>query len=298
MVRFFIIPCELTITSTSPFDEGIAVYEEWESWLHDRVLEAPSGFSSAFVTDAGRFHYYFLQDAIVREAITGIGVSLAFAFVILLGVTQNVILSVYAVLVIAVLVIGVVAFTVMRGWQLGVLEAVVYVMIVGMAVDHSVHLSHAYLAAKPRDRHGRTRSMLMYMAVSVIGGAFSTLGASTFLLFGFIAFFAKFGSVMWWIIASSLVFSLVAFAALLDLVGPEGDTGTISFSVQKCCARASTSCARWLADEEHSRVVELQQEVRSLTSRIDLLLDEAATRARRTEEGEDAEREVLIGDMG
>ena len=38
-------------------------------------------------------------------------------------------------------------FTVLVGWKLGILESIIYVMVVGMSVDYVVHLGEAYLEA-------------------------------------------------------------------------------------------------------------------------------------------------------
>eukprot|EP00494_Astrolonche_serrata_P020999 UN21231 len=61
-------------------------------------------------------------------------------------------------------------FTVMMGWKLGILESIIYVMVVGMSVDYVVHLGEAYLEAAeeahgdplldPNSRHTRAKLML------------------------------------------------------------------------------------------------------------------------------------------
>eukprot|EP00968_Pinguiococcus_pyrenoidosus_P015961 scaffold1499_cov255-Pinguiococcus_pyrenoidosus.AAC.37 len=113
------------------------------------------------------------------------------------------------------------AFTVWNGWKLGVIEAVIYVMVVGLSVDYTVHLSDAYLESNALDRQKRTQEMLFKMGVSVVSGAISTFGASLFLLAPYVTFFPKFGSFLAFVVAQSLTFSLFFFTAALHHVGPE-----------------------------------------------------------------------------
>ena len=44
-----------------------------------------------------------------------------------------------------------------------------------------VHLSHMYLACKEPTRRQRVSHAITYMASTVVGGAFTTLGAGSFL---------------------------------------------------------------------------------------------------------------------
>jgi len=127
-------------------------------------------------------------------------------------------------------------------------------MVVGMAVDYVVHLGEAYLEAADvhHDRHSRARDMLEVRGFSIISGAISTLGGIAILFTAFIIFFYKFAVIMFFLIAMSLWYSLVFFAAVMDSFGPSGDFGewshvysdmkfvyagklTVSQCLQNCC---------------------------------------------------------------
>uniref|UniRef100_A0A7S1U3D8 SSD domain-containing protein n=2 Tax=Phaeomonas parva TaxID=124430 RepID=A0A7S1U3D8_9STRA len=228
VLRFIIIEAALTEEITYPFEDGIVLYENWEDWLESWtarstqfVYNFQTNLDYAFVSDTGAFAYFYLQEAIIAEAFTGIALSLFLAFCVMSIATGNWLISLMATTTIATMVIGVIAFTVWNGWKLGVIEAVIYVMVVGMSVDYTVHLSDAYLESKKKTRRDRTRDMLFKMGVSVVSGAISTLGSSCFLLATYIIFFRKFGTFILFVISQSLVYSLVFFTALLNLMGPE-----------------------------------------------------------------------------
>lgn len=61
-------------------------------------------------------------------------------------------------------------FTVANGWKLGILEAVLFVMVVGFSVDYTLHLSDSYLESNKKTRGERTRDMLTTMGPSVLSG--------------------------------------------------------------------------------------------------------------------------------
>lgn len=188
---------------------------------------APKGVTSVYVTDVGMFSYFYLQEQLISECVLGIVLALFAAFLILNWATRNYIIATVSTCVISIIVILVIGFTVMCGWKLGILESIIYVMVVGMAVDYVVHLGEAYLeaAAVHHDRHSRAREMLEVRGFSIVSGAVSTLGGIVVLFFAFIIFFYKFAVVMFFLIAMSLWYSLVFFAAVMDSFGPSGDFG-------------------------------------------------------------------------
>ncbi|CAM9894150.1 unnamed protein product, partial [Discosporangium mesarthrocarpum] len=159
-------------------------------------------------------HPLIWQETIIAEAFRGIGLSLAAAFLILCVSTGNWIVSVMATITISSMVGGVVTFTVLNGWKLGVLEAVLFVMVVGFSVDYTIHLSDSYLESHHKTRGERCKDMLGTMGVSVLSGALSTIGACISLLFAYVIFFLKFGTVILFIIAQSLIFSLFFYSSV------------------------------------------------------------------------------------
>jgi hypothetical protein len=209
VLRFFYIDIATSFSSQTAYPDGIEKYTVWTSWITAQQQAARSSsykldtgalndmFSTMFVTDkAGVFAQFHLQMFMTQECISGILLSLLIAFVILCFATHNLYLSLFSVATIGLIVCGVVSFTVWVGWKLGVVEAIIFVMVVGMSVDYAVHLSDAYIESKERLRGPRTQDMLTKMGVSIVSGACSTLGMSFFLaFFTFITFFSKIGYV-------------------------------------------------------------------------------------------------------
>ena len=132
-----------------------------------------------------------------------------------------------SVLNIVLIVVDVFAFTVIAGYQLGVVEAVLYVVVIGMAIDYSVHLSEAYTEAHAETRDERVILMIEEMGISVLSGALSTLIAAFFMFFAPNTFFTKFASFLFVTIALSCIYALVLFPAVLSVIGPLGNCGSI-----------------------------------------------------------------------
>jgi len=157
----------------------------------------------------------------------------------------------------------VIGFTVANGWKLGVIEAVIYVMVVGMSVDYVVHLSEAYLASGKQTREDRTMRMLGIVGSAVLSGALSTMIGIFWLLFATIIIFLKFGSFIFFLVAVSCLFSLVSFTAAMSAVGPEGDKGDIRMLYLNCKKRMSGEKEieeNMTTQQEHNRVTSTESE--------------------------------------
>merc|ERR1719502_880723 len=102
--------------------------------------------------------------------------ALGFACIVLVLATRNLVVAFCAIACIGSIVSSVMAFMFLIGWKLGVLEALVLVMVIGLSVDYVVHMADAYLEAPAEDRQGRTRYMLVKMGLAVINGGVTTVG--------------------------------------------------------------------------------------------------------------------------
>merc|ERR1712159_415884 len=145
------------------------------------------------------------------EAFVGMALALGFASIVLLIATRNVIVSACAIASISSIVSSVMAFMFCLGWKLGVLEALVLVMVIGLSVDYVVHMADAYLEAPAEERGERTKFMLTKMGAAVVNGGITTIGAAGFMCATYIIFFKKFGIVILVTVCQSLLTSLFFF---------------------------------------------------------------------------------------
>jgi len=263
-VNFFEFTIELSIGTKTNFEDGLDVYYvNWETWMNnfknnvqgvetvfkgygcdnpsinrceeaDYVQMPTSWKSSVMFTDFGIWTYYVMQSVILAECYQGIFLSLAFAFFIMVLSTGNWLISVYASIVILGLVIDVMGFTVMMGYRLSVVEAIIYIMVVGMSVDYVVHLAEAYLHSGEALRAHAARRMLGIVGMAVISGAVSTVGGIMFLIFSYNQFFYKFGLNIFFLMIMASFYSLVGFTAAMSSFGPQGAQGNTTVCYYWC----------------------------------------------------------------
>jgi hypothetical protein len=215
------------------YEDGLNLWETWEAYCNEWRASAPEFLQRGFYfTDirkgSGAFHWFFLQSKITSEAFTGMTLALGFACAVLLIATRNIVVTFCAIANISYTVASVMAFMYLVGWKLGVIEALVLVMVIGLSVDYVVHLADAYLEAPAQDRFERTKFMIVRMSRAVVNGAMSTLGAAGFMCATYIIFFQKFGIVILVTVFQSVITSLFFFSAMMALVGPQGTFGNIA----------------------------------------------------------------------
>merc|ERR1711988_187978 len=234
--KFFTIDVKLNTQADVLYEDGLNLWETWEAYCNEWRASAPEFLQRGFYfTDvrkgSGAFHWFFLQSKITSEAFVGMALALGFASIVLLIATRNVVVAFCAIASITSIVSSVMAFMFCLGWRLGVLEALVLVMVIGLSVDYVVHMADAYLEAPAEDRLERTRFMLVRMGLAVVNGGITTIGAAGFMCACYITFFQKFGIVILATVFQSLVHALFFFSAMMALFGPEGKSGNISLGL-------------------------------------------------------------------
>ncbi|XP_046379986.2 protein dispatched homolog 3-like [Haliotis rufescens] len=213
------------------FVDGIPVVDAWESFARSAIAKLPPSLSGGFqCTPEGNnaWHWLRVQKTLADSAVKGIIIGICLAFVILTFATQNVVLGFLATATISCVTVTIVGIIPLAGWKLGVLESLNLSLVVGLAVDYVVHLAEGYHLSRHEHRLGRLRDMLETVGISVLSGACTTLGASLFMLFAVILFFMQFGIFMFCTIGFSLFYSLLLFAPLLAICGPQGNFGSLS----------------------------------------------------------------------
>merc|ERR1712232_932003 len=155
----------------------------------------------------------------------GIAVSLTVALVVLVLATGNIVVGSAAAFSIGMIVMWVMAMIPIFGWELGIVENIVLVMVPGLAVDFTAHLAEAYNQAKYDDREHRVVHALEHSGVSIVSGAVSTSLAGLCLMATQIIFFRKFGALILCTIFYAVLFSLFFFPSLMALCGPVGNQG-------------------------------------------------------------------------
>lgn len=113
------------------------------------------------------------------------------------------------------------------------LEALNITLVADLAIDHIVHIAEGYKLSTKTTRKEKVEELLHEIGISVLSGAITTLGASSFLFFSKIVFFMQFGLFIFITVGFSMVFALGTFVVLLAIMGPEDDRYSLSVITRK-----------------------------------------------------------------
>lgn len=120
------------------YQDGIDLYDKWDAWSAQMRTFAPREMIGTMQISNGGWAFYFLNQTLLRETAISILLALGLSFLVLTFVGGNIILAAMAVFTIILIVVDVLAFTILVGWSLGVIEAVNYVVVIGMSIDYAV----------------------------------------------------------------------------------------------------------------------------------------------------------------
>ena len=88
----------------------------------EQLKSAPAGMKGGWFVS--RFEFYELQRTLYEGTLWAIGVSMGLALVVLIFVTLNLLVSLYAIVAIIAAIVVTIASLVLLGWRLNVLESV------------------------------------------------------------------------------------------------------------------------------------------------------------------------------
>lgn len=154
------------------------------------------------------------------------------AWVILVLVTRNWWISSMVAVIIVGIMVCVIATVFTIGYILDIFVCTFVALTIGLAIDYSVHIAHFYNHGTG-SRYERAQHAMAEIAVSVIGGAVTTIFAglplfaaptATNSLFGFFIFFTS----LW-----SIILTFIVFIPALMIFGPERRQGTFDWFFAK-----------------------------------------------------------------
>ena len=143
----------------SDYDAVSEYYEDIKKFHAATFQGAPKGFNTGWFISVG-FALYDLQYQLITGTYSSLVASMAIALVILLLTSGNVIVSILAIITISFSIADTIAFFVLLGWNLSILESVVIIMSVGLSVDFSCHYGVAYINADVMSLKENTLNLL------------------------------------------------------------------------------------------------------------------------------------------
>lgn len=143
-MAFFEIKAESQGEKRDAYAQKHPIFVQWDEYIKDFNNNAPSYLKNGAQT-AGVFWCWMQSErAFLTSATSGMSAAVGFAFLILIGATRNIILSILSIISVGVVVVSVIALMVFCGWELGVSESIAIVIMIGLSVDYVVHLAADY----------------------------------------------------------------------------------------------------------------------------------------------------------
>ena len=169
-------------------------------------------------------------ESLQKTGLKAVALSGAVATLCLLLSTLNLVITLFAVIVLGGILAVILALLVWFDMTLGIIESLCLSILMGLAVDYTTHLANAYVEAPETfSRRQRSSFMVGHMGISVLWGAATTIVGGVVLLFGEITFFPAFGRFLISQSVLSLIFSLGFFTALCFIIGPTQHQGDLKY---------------------------------------------------------------------
>ncbi|KAJ8042916.1 Protein dispatched-like 1 [Holothuria leucospilota] len=214
------------------------------SWTQKQISKAPPGLQGGWVYSDQRAQltFYDLQASIVSGTVLTICISLSTAAIVLFLVTQNILITIYAMITITFIVSSVVGTLVLLGWQLNIFEAIAFSLAVGLSVDFTIHYGVAYTIAPFTDRKDRTFFAIETLSSSITVAAISTFAAGAVMIPAVVIGYSQIGTFLTLVMSLSWLFSTFFFSSMCMAIGPNSSCCQISFKrflKMKSCRRDS-----------------------------------------------------------
>lgn len=160
---------------TAEYDKMDKFWNQIVSWAEKQFSSAPTALKNGWVVCEYLDQMYSLQYSLQRGTVSSMGVSIGIAFGVMLLTTLNIFISLYAIITIMGILALTVGSLVLLGWQLSVLESIVFSVSVGLSIDFTMHYGVAYrLAPRKDDRKERVKYSLVHIGSAIMMAALTT----------------------------------------------------------------------------------------------------------------------------
>lgn len=148
-------------------------WKEVTKWTERELKKMPDGLKNGWAISS--LYFYDLQKSIADGTIKTIAVSIGISALVLLLTTQNIIITIYAVIAITAIISVTIGSLVMAGWRLNVLESMMMSVAIGLSIDFTLHYGVAYFSCeKSRSRKERVYNSLWHVGSAVAMGTVTT----------------------------------------------------------------------------------------------------------------------------
>ena len=143
--------------------EAMDLFDRFEATATKFNFGAPEGVNKVWLSAYDNWTWLELRGAAITDAFQGIAVSLGFAFIVMLLMTQNLYVSLISIICISSIILQLMGAIKAIGWHFGIVESTCVIVFIGISVDYVVHLCHQYIHSVEPLRYGRTKAAFRQM---------------------------------------------------------------------------------------------------------------------------------------
>merc|ERR1712096_259265 len=228
-MKYTMFSADIPVAILGPRTIADTMQAKWESYMVEEVNgEGCTSKAYCHAIHWGmRWGMNSGYDALVKAATEAVAFTIPMIFVFLLVLLHNWVIALICVYLICLIMLSVLWMTWVMGWDYGFAESTSTIMVVGFAVDYTVHSAHGYLSAIAKDRKSRTVYTMFQNGHSVVSGAVASFLAAIPLIGQSFNILNKTAVLILCTVSFSALFSLTMLPICLLFAGPEGDAGNI-----------------------------------------------------------------------
>jgi len=243
-IKYTQVRMKINVLKGSATSELQIDYKNWQKFVERMNLGAPDG--GKFIMVSKDWTNMQLELEILDSTLTAFSISIGISLMSILFFTGNVLIamwSVFATLMTILTLIGII--TCIFQWEFGAVQVVGLTTFVGLSVDYTLHLAHAYNHANAskdleNKRMGKLQSAFIEIGAAILGGAATTAGSTAFLFPTWIYLFHQLGVMLCCNTLIALLYSFLFLAPLLLIAGPVGNCGNLFRPLECLLAKRST----------------------------------------------------------
>lgn len=233
IVKALVVEYESNQQYTVAYAELESFQASVQQWFDTQMLTAPVGMRNAwFISD---FAFFDLQSTLSQDTIYAIVIAMGVSLCVLLLVTFNLLISLFAIVTVTFTIFTTIAILVLMNWKLNVLESISVSTAIGLTIDFSLHYGNYYRMCPEMEREQATRYSLTRMIGPTAMAAITTGAAGAFMMPSRVLAYIQIGKFLVIVMAVSWLFSTFFLMSLLRLWGPQYGFG--QFQLPRCRKR-------------------------------------------------------------
>ena len=203
----------------------LTIEEVLQNIVKDFNSKAPPGINAAFISVEEEFALITMKDHLLLGVVIGILIGLGVAFVVLIVIFKNILLSLITIVFILKMLLLMFSAIFLTGRQFNISESISIVVFLPYTVEYVVWMVHAYLHSSGESfREDRIANAFRSHSETVVMGALITLVCVLTIAFCESAKLRTQAIVLVTANIGSLITSCIFLPSLLFLIGPQGES--------------------------------------------------------------------------